>query len=204
MKGEHCLDSIHIPYNWSFENQYFHVLAYRLWINLGARGGAFSSGGKIHWNPPKSCVCMHSGVVCSTWQQHSLHFSCTEQAADEGWAKFTLLPPSLCTDLILPVTRCTWTEVKDTWTSPHLCKHLATNTDCKGREGPNPNTKGPGQAAQFYLLEAAEMQQVVVTRGLQGEGRGGNVPAAEEGRRPTVGKSSRRALQQCRWKYGVI
>lgn len=114
------------------------------------------------------------------------------------------LPPSLCTDLILPVIRCTWTEVKDTWTSPHLCKHLATNTDCKGRKGPNPNTKGPGQAAQFYLLEAAEMQQVVVTRGLQGEGRGGNVPAAEEGRRPTVGKSSRRALQQCRWKYGVI
>lgn len=34
------------------------------------------------------------------------------------------------------------------------------------------NTKGPGQAVQLYLLEVAEMQQVVVNRGLQGEGQG--------------------------------
>lgn len=169
VKGENCLDSVHISYNWSFE--YFHVSVYRLWINLGARGGAFSSGGKIHSNPPKSSVCVHSGVVCSTWQQHSLHFSYSAQAADEGWAKFTLFPPS-AQMLILPVNGCTSTEMKDTWTPPHLCKHLATNADWKGKEGPNMNTKGPGQAVQLYLLEVAEMQQVVVNRGLQGEGQG--------------------------------
>lgn len=70
--------------------------------------------------------------------------------------------------------------MKDTWIQPHLCEHLAANTDWEGREGPNLNTKGPGQAAQLYLPEAAEMQQVVVNTGLQGEGHGGNMPAAEE------------------------
>lgn len=58
------------------------------------------------------------------------------------------LPPFA---LILLVNGCTWTELKDTWIPPHLCKHLAMNTDWQGREGPNPNTKGPGQAAQLYL-----------------------------------------------------
>lgn len=66
--------------------------------------------------------------------------------------------------LILPVNGCTWTEMKDTWIPPHLCKHLDTNAHWEGREGPKPNPKGPGQAAQLYLLEAAEMQRVVVNK----------------------------------------
>lgn len=125
VKGEHCLDSVHISYNWSFENQHFHVLVYRLWINLGARGGAFSSGGKIHSNPPKISVCTHSRVVCSTWQQRSLHFSYIEQAADEGWAKFTLLPPSLCTD-----THSSCERLHLNWAEGHLNPTPPLQTPC--------------------------------------------------------------------------
>lgn len=56
VRGKHCFDSFQISYNWPFESQYFHALVYRLWIDLGVRGGTFSSQGKIHSNPPLKAV----------------------------------------------------------------------------------------------------------------------------------------------------
>lgn len=55
---------------------------------------------------------------------------------------------------------------------------LQTQTE---KEGKVPTWTQRDQDRQHnYLPEAAEMQQVVVNTGLQGEGQGGNMPAAEE------------------------
>lgn len=127
---------------------------------------------------------MHPRVVCSTWQQGSLHFSYTEQAADEGWAKFTLLPPSLCTHSSCERLHLNWAEGHLNPTPPLQTPCYEHRPTRKGRSQPEHKGTRTGSTVIFtyiYLFEAAEMQRVVVNTELQGEGQGGNMPAAEGG-----------------------
>lgn len=101
-------------------------------------------------------------------------FIYAEQAVDEGWTKFILLPSSLCTDAYsccCELLHLNWDEGH--LIPPQLSKGItATQT---GKEGKVPILTHRNQERQWNSLDATETQQVDAKPALKAEGQGENM-----------------------------